>query len=351
MYVVATFWGVALLVPTIQAANTVTITADTQYNSQRDCVKQCLGSGEATGDFLPALGCTSPYLNTCFCRSSNANLASSFLSTCIATQCKETVATSPAPALSRALSLYNTYCASAGFPIPTVASLVRHSAYLDQPSCVQLCLWHPNQVTDDLMPNMGCGEPWVNGCLCSTGLATKASSFLSACVASRCGKPTTGPDVGAAVGAFDGYCGNVRREEGTATGMDAEAESITGTTATSPGQGSTVVATETGIASSGVNAGLSGGTIAGIVIGACAGIVLVLVVGFVLFRRARRTKTTNDAPSSEPDEMKTYGSSEQQTHSYYPPVPNSLMELPDISTSPLEMPSTPAKRASAVELQ
>jgi hypothetical protein len=185
------------------AAAPVSVSSYGPYIDQRDCVKQCLWHTSATDDLIVAVGCSSPWVNECYCQSEQANTASSFLSSCVASRCSTP---STSPIITSALVVYDDYCSSVGFPIPTVASLLAYPAYQSQPDCVQLCLWHPGQIVDDLMPAIGCGQPWDNECLCSASLATKASVFLSTCVASRCSAGTDAPQVTSALSVYDEYC-------------------------------------------------------------------------------------------------------------------------------------------------
>ncbi|KAK4156176.1 hypothetical protein C8A00DRAFT_12857 [Chaetomidium leptoderma] len=84
-------------------------------------------------------------------------------------------------------------------------SFSSYSAYVEQRDCVKLCLWHVSAL-DDLIAMIGCSPPWVNECFCNAELASSASDFLSACVASRCAAPKTAPAVTSALSAYNDYC-------------------------------------------------------------------------------------------------------------------------------------------------
>ena len=150
----------ALHVLHVAAAATVTTVSFLSYPAyleQVECVKLCLWQVRTLDDLIAAIGCSPPWVNECFCKAELASSASSFLSGCVASRC---TAPSTAPAVTSALAAYNEYCSANGLPIPVVASIQSHSAYVSQSSCVQDCVWSPSHSSvDDLMPGMGCGPP------------------------------------------------------------------------------------------------------------------------------------------------------------------------------------------------
>lgn len=82
----------------------VTITSLGSFSLQRQCAQICIGN-----EFLFAyqLGCTSPALNGCFCRSDLGSSASTILSSCLAV-----LTCSDAADRSSAMGVYNEYCGS-----------------------------------------------------------------------------------------------------------------------------------------------------------------------------------------------------------------------------------------------
>jgi hypothetical protein len=208
MLVVIAAFLLALHAPHVAAATTVVTTVSflsyPAYLEQVECVKLCLWHVSAVDDLIVQIGCSSPWVNECFCKAELASSASSFLSGCVASRC---TAPSTAPAVTSALSAYNEYCSTNGLPIPVVASIQSYPAYVSQSSCVQECVWSPSRSSfDDLMPGMGCGPPWDNACLCNADLASTAGAFLSTCVASKCSVGDDAPQVTAAIGLHGSYC-------------------------------------------------------------------------------------------------------------------------------------------------
>src|SRR5271156_2414232 len=89
-----------------------TIESVAEYSLQRNCVQTCIGI-DILG--LPNnIGCPYPYLNACACRTDLQPSASTYLTQCVDLSCS-----SDPSDLSSAISLYDSYCASNGFPIVT----------------------------------------------------------------------------------------------------------------------------------------------------------------------------------------------------------------------------------------
>jgi hypothetical protein len=89
----------------ISADGTFTITAFPAYTSQRVCAQGCFYN---YGFNLPnAIGCQSPYLDSCVCRTDLTSSGSSILSTCVNSACS-----SNSNDLSSAESIYLGYCAT-----------------------------------------------------------------------------------------------------------------------------------------------------------------------------------------------------------------------------------------------
>lgn len=158
------------------------------------------------------IGCAEPWVNECFCQRELAGKASTFISNCVASRCgsPQEIAPSSGPVAS-GLSVYNSYCQENGLPIPTVASIWSFDAYSALPQCGRLCFWRANRDTYDLMPQMGCGEPWDNGCLCdrenNEERITRGKAFMTECIASRCGTSQDGI-LTEALRAWGDYCGS-----------------------------------------------------------------------------------------------------------------------------------------------
>lgn len=219
------------------------------YLQQQECVQACFWHTDSPGqdDVLNAIvGCSPPWTNECFCEPKSASIASGFLSNCVAVHCTAS-ATAGAP-LPTALSVYNNYCASNGFSIPTVASIASFSAYSSQPNCVQDCLWlNGSPAPSGLVAGAACNSPWWdNACLCNSALASANRAYLSACVATKCSTVTNAPQVTAAVSVHGEYCSCAGLElpalaavapatsAGTAGGGAQGLGTGTGTTSTPP---------------------------------------------------------------------------------------------------------------------
>lgn len=83
------------------------------------------------------------------------------------------------------------------------ASIDQTNEYLGQVVCVQRCIWEHGGY-DDVVDYIGCGSPYLNGCICQAALSLSASSFLSSCVVANC---TSAPEeVVSAVSVYSAYC-------------------------------------------------------------------------------------------------------------------------------------------------
>jgi hypothetical protein len=93
------------------SSQSVSITDGTAFLSLRSCAQGCIGSTNSGPLFLASgqLSCQSPYDNSCFCRSDLQQKADSYLRSCINKACTNTLDA------SSAVSMYDTYCTSAGF--------------------------------------------------------------------------------------------------------------------------------------------------------------------------------------------------------------------------------------------
>ncbi|KAK3393521.1 hypothetical protein B0H63DRAFT_458409 [Podospora didyma] len=279
------------------AAGSVSIASYSGFSGRRACVKDCLWhqqdaasdatlTATAAADLIAAIGCSPPWVDACYCLPEQASTASSFLSSCVANRCDaKTIA-----AVTSAIELYRGYCSAVGSPIPVVASITAFAAYRSQPDCVQLCLWHAQQTVDDLMPAMGCGDPWANDCLCDVSRLGTATTFLSTCVASRCVAPVTAPEVTSAVSVYGAYCSSAGLPLSLAAVAGSSSSSSSGTgipTSTAP----PATAAESG--GGGVqtpSSTLSTGAIAGISVAAVAAILLLGISAAVIMYRKRKAR-------------------------------------------------------------
>jgi hypothetical protein len=92
---------------------TITITDTPSYKSAADCIQNCVWDKGDTGsdgnhDVIVALGCSSPWYNSCLCRTDATAAASSYISSCVMEMCS---VTSQDP--KSAVSLYDGYCGGA----------------------------------------------------------------------------------------------------------------------------------------------------------------------------------------------------------------------------------------------
>jgi hypothetical protein len=80
--------------------------------------------------------------------------------------------------------------------------------------------------SDDVRDFIGCGSPWLNGCVCNPSSSSSISSFLSTCVIANCSSATS--EVRSALSVYSVYCvGDVTLATSTS---DNEASSPTPTT-------------------------------------------------------------------------------------------------------------------------
>jgi hypothetical protein len=92
-------------------AQSISVAQQSQYNELRGCAKECIWGRPQKGDLPTRLGCTSPYLDKCFCRADAPARASSILSDCISTACTDIK--TPTVDISSAIGVYDGYCATA----------------------------------------------------------------------------------------------------------------------------------------------------------------------------------------------------------------------------------------------
>jgi len=98
---------------------TVSLFSEAAYSDQRQCVTNCNGLPglciwcQNIGNML---GCSSPYKNSCYCRTDLTSSALSMISTCVWTGCSQNE-----DDLSTALYLYSSYCHVMAVATPTNA--------------------------------------------------------------------------------------------------------------------------------------------------------------------------------------------------------------------------------------
>ncbi|KAH6714222.1 hypothetical protein BKA61DRAFT_607416 [Leptodontidium sp. MPI-SDFR-AT-0119] len=66
------------------------------------------------------LGCPHPYYNQCYCNPDQANIAASFLSSCLPTACS-----TKGPDIATAASIYTNYCSGAGYTFQRAITAVQ----------------------------------------------------------------------------------------------------------------------------------------------------------------------------------------------------------------------------------
>ncbi|KAF2467691.1 uncharacterized protein BDR25DRAFT_266686 [Lindgomyces ingoldianus] len=116
LHLIPLCWHIA----SVLSAQSNSIVQQTAYNEQRGCIKSCLWGSPPNGDLSVQLGCSSPWVNECYCRADAPPRASKILSACISTACTDVV--SPTIDVSSAISVYNGYCAKAmSFPATNAA--------------------------------------------------------------------------------------------------------------------------------------------------------------------------------------------------------------------------------------
>ena len=111
MNIFATFlflsWHIARLADTQLA--TVTIEGQPGYTSLRDCAQHCLG-GFLLGDNLQGqLNCPNPLLESCYCRTDLASVATTFLSSCASNSCV-VEQSSTTGCIGSVPGVYSSYC-------------------------------------------------------------------------------------------------------------------------------------------------------------------------------------------------------------------------------------------------
>lgn len=86
-----------------------------EFQTQLECVQDCIWHYQAYDDVVVAIGCGRPWTNGCICQPDLSSSVSSFLSTCVVANCS-----SATRQVTSALSVYSLYCAgSATFPSTT----------------------------------------------------------------------------------------------------------------------------------------------------------------------------------------------------------------------------------------
>lgn len=119
-FVSLVYFFLCLYFPLASASNSISITGQSQYNELRGCAKNCLWGFPVKGDLPTRLGCTSPYLDQCFCRADAPARASSILSDCVTSACTDIK--TPTVDVSSAIAVYDGYCATAvGGPASNIA--------------------------------------------------------------------------------------------------------------------------------------------------------------------------------------------------------------------------------------
>ena len=83
------------------------------------------------------------------------------------------------------------------------ASIENTIEYLEQVNCVRNCIWHPS-ASNDVVDFIGCGSPWLNGCICNPSSSSSISSFLSTCIIANCSSATS--EIRSAIFVNSGYC-------------------------------------------------------------------------------------------------------------------------------------------------
>jgi len=110
------------------------------------------------------------------------------------------------------------------------ASIFASNQYLEQVECVQNCIWH-HGASNDVVDFVGCGSPFLNGCICNPSEASSASSFLTSCVLANC--TSNSNDVTSAVSVYSVYCAG----DATVPTTTSESSVSSSTNAATPGSG------------------------------------------------------------------------------------------------------------------
>jgi hypothetical protein len=80
------------------------------------------------------------------------------------------------------------------------ASIWTDDGYIVQPICAMNCLGGTNP---EFLNYLGCQKPWYNQCICNTGRASTATSWVYSCAASQCSDKALGTS---AVVIYSSYC-------------------------------------------------------------------------------------------------------------------------------------------------
>jgi protein involved in ribonucleotide reduction len=177
---------------------TVSITSSNAYATQRPCVQDCIMGASDGID----LGCGSPLLNSCFCRTDLQSFAVYQISSCISVNCNGTTTD-----INNVISLYTVYCSTATLSttsaaataVNTTVSIASSNAYATQRPCVQDCIMGASNGID-----VRCGNPLLNSCFCRADLQSSAVYQVSSCVSVNCNGATT--DINNAISLYTVYC-------------------------------------------------------------------------------------------------------------------------------------------------
>ncbi|KAH0536056.1 hypothetical protein FGG08_007037 [Glutinoglossum americanum] len=168
----------------------------------------------------------------------------------------------------------------AGLQPELTASIVSTTEYLLQLSCVQNCIWHQGAY-DDVVDYIGCGHPYLNGCVCSSDLASSATSFLSSCISASC---VSKPDaITHALSVYSVYC------NGDASVLTTSDSGRTLTTSTTNPTATTLSTRTSTSTTSAPQEGLGPAAKAGIGTGVGAGVVLLLAAIALGLDHSRKT--------------------------------------------------------------
>ncbi|KAL5319022.1 hypothetical protein ACEPPN_014092 [Leptodophora sp. 'Broadleaf-Isolate-01'] len=97
---------------------TVSIGSAADFLVARQCVRACMWTGVTP--IQDTLGCPHPYYNQCYCNPDQANIAASFLSSCLPTACS-----TKGPDIATAASIYTNYCSGAGYTFQRAITAVQ----------------------------------------------------------------------------------------------------------------------------------------------------------------------------------------------------------------------------------
>jgi len=229
---------------------TVSIASSNAFITQRHCVRRCI-MGASNGIDL---GCGSPLRNSCFCRVDVQSAALYQVSSCVSVNCKGT-----ATDINNVISLYTAYCSTwtlsstsaaatssdaendstasttsetataanttatnSGTENDRTVSITSSNAYATQRPCIQSCVMEASNGI-----GVGCGNPLLNSCFCSTDLSNSILYQVSSCVSVNCNGTTT--DINNVISLYTVYCSTATLSTTSATGTAAN------TTATDSG--------------------------------------------------------------------------------------------------------------------